>query len=185
METSAPPRAERPNLLLAEDDRTFCEVLARALDARGFDVMLAHDGAAALRLAEERTPEYAVVDLRLPDMSGLNLLEKLKAIDVNTNVVVLTGYGSIATAVEAVKLGATYYLTKPTSADQVVAAFGRHDASADVPLAVKPLSVDRLEWEHIQRVLTNVDGNISAAARALNMHRRTLQRKLNKYPPRN
>ena len=185
METSAPSRAERPNLLLAEDDRTFCEVLARALDARGFDVMLAYDGAAALRLAEERTPEYAVVDLRLPDMSGLNLLEKLKAIDVNTNVVVLTGYGSIATAVEAVKLGATYYLTKPTTADQVVAAFDRHDASADVPLAIKPLSVDRLEWEHIQRVLTNVDNNISAAARALNMHRRTLQRKLNKYPPRN
>ena len=184
MDQSAASRSERPNLLLAEDDRTFCEVLARALDARGFEVMVAHDGASALRLAFERTPEYAVVDLRLPDMSGLNLLEKLKSIDVNTNIVVLTGYGSIATAVEAVKLGATYYLTKPTTADQVVAAFERHDATVDVPLALKPLSVDRLEWEHIQRVLTNVDGNISAAARALNMHRRTLQRKLNKYPPR-
>src|SRR5688500_14239989 len=117
-------------------------------------------------------------------MSGLNLLERLKSIDENTNVVVLTGYGSIATAVEAVKLGATYYLTKPTTADQVVAAFGRKDASIDVPLAVKPLSVDRLEWEHIQRVLTNVDGNMSAAARALDTHRRTLQRELIKYPPR-
>jgi two-component system response regulator RegA len=176
---------DRPNLLLAEDDATFSEVLARALVARGFEIMCAHDGAAALRLAVERTPEYALVDLRLPDMSGLNLLEKLKASDENTNVVVLTGYGSIATAVEAVKLGATYYLTKPTTADQVVAAFNRRDASVDVPLAKKPLSVDRLEWEHIQRVLTTAEGNISAAARALNMHRRTLQRKLNKYPPRN
>jgi two-component system response regulator RegA len=181
--TTALP-TERPNLLLAEDDRTFCEVLARALEARGFEVICAHDGGSAVRVAEERTPEYAVVDLRLPDMSGLKLLEKLKAIDEHTNIVVLTGYGSIATAVEAVKLGATYYLTKPTSADQIVSAFDRHDPSIDVPLAVKPLSVDRLEWEHIQRVLTNLDGNISAAARALNMHRRTLQRKLNKYPPR-
>jgi two-component system response regulator RegA len=184
MATTAASLTERPNLLVAEDDRAFCEVLARALDARGFDVVLAHDGVNALRLAVERTPEYAVVDLRLPDMSGLKLLEKLKEIDEHTNVVVLTGYGSIATAVEAVKRGATYYLTKPTSADQIVAAFERHDASFDVPLAARQLSVERLEWEYIQRVLTELDGNISAAARALSMHRRTLQRKLNKHPPR-
>lgn len=179
------PNHDRPNLLLAEDDRTFCEVLARALHSRGFEVLLAHDGACAVRLAVERTPEYAVIDLRLPDMSGLKLLQKLKEIDENTNVVVLTGYGSIATAVEAVKLGATYYLSKPATADQILASFERRPAMIDVPLAVRPLSVDRLEWEHIQRVLTDLDGNISAAARALNMHRRTLQRKLNKYPPRN
>ena len=182
--TGAAPN-EKPNLLIAEDDRTLCEVLARALDARGFDVMFAHNGAEALRIAQERTPEYAVLDLRLPDMSGLKLLQGLKAIDENTNIVVLTGYGSIATAVEAVKLGATYYLTKPTSADQIVSAFERRTASIDCPVAAKPLSVDRLEWEYIQRVLTDLDGNISAAARALNMHRSTLQRKLNKHPPRN
>jgi len=170
--------------LLVDDDRTFCEVLARALEARGFEVLCAQDGNEALRLAVERTPEYAVIDLRLPDMSGLKLLEKLKAIDENTNTVLLTGYSSIATAVAAVKLGATYYLTKPTNADQIVAAFSRLGATPDVPVAERPLSVDRLEWEHIQRVLTELDGNISAAARALNMHRRTLQRKLNKHPPR-
>ena len=185
MQPAAASPTERPNLLLAEDDRTFCEVLGRALETRGFEVMLAFDAASALRLAEERTPEYAVIDLRLPDMSGLHLLRKLKGVDENTKIVVLTGYGSIATAVEAVKLGATYYLTKPTTADQVVAAFDRRDADPNVPVAMKPLSVDRMEWEHIQRVLTSVDGNISGAARALNMHRRTLQRKLNKYPPRN
>jgi two-component system response regulator RegA len=184
LQETTPHRAERPNLLLADDDRTFCEVLARALEARGFEVICAHDGNEALRVTVDRTPEYAVVDLRLPDMSGLKLLEKLKSIDENTNVLVLTGYSSIATAVAAVKAGATYYLTKPTSADQIVAAFGRRGATADVPVAERPLSVDRLEWEHIQRVLTELDGNISAAARALNMHRRSLQRKLNKHPPR-
>ena len=176
--------SDRPNLLLADDDRTFATVLARALEARGFEVRLAHDGRQALQLAEEMTPEYAVLDLQLPDTTGLKLVQKLKQIDLNTNIVMLTGFGSIATAIEAVKLGATYYLTKPTDVDQIVSAFDRKEANADVTVQAKPLSVDRMEWEHIQRVLADHGGNISATARALNMHRRTLQRKLGKHPPR-
>lgn len=177
-------RAERPNLLLADDDRTFCQVLAKAMELRGFAVDVVHDAASALRKIDATTPEYAVVDLRLPDMSGLKVVERLKAVDVNTRIVLLTGYGSIATAIEAIKLGATHYLTKPANADQIVAAFQCQRANADVAAAERPLSVDRLEWEHIQRVLAGKDGNISATSRELNMHRRTLQRKLNKHPPR-
>ena len=178
------PRLERPSLLLADDDRTFCQVLAKALEIRGFAVDVVHDGASALLRIDETTPEYAIVDLRLPDMSGLKLIERLKAVDEHTNIVSLTGYGSIATAIEAIKLGATHYLTKPANADQIVAAFGHRAPDASVAAPDKPLSVDRLEWEHIQRVLAGFAGNISATARALNMHRRTLQRKLNKRPPR-
>ena len=176
--------SDRPNLLLADDDVTLSTVLARALEARGFEVRVANDGQTALRLAEEMTPEYAVLDLQLPDTTGLKLIQKLKQIDDNTNIVLLTGYGSIATAIEAVKLGATYYLTKPTDVDQIVAAFDRKLANPDVMVTAKPLSVDRVEWEHIQRVLADNQNNISATARALNMHRRTLQRKLSKRPPR-
>lgn len=177
--------AHRPSLLLVDDDVNFTEVLARALDARGFAARVAHDGAAALASIEAGAPEYAVVDLRLPDMSGMKVVEHLKAYGEPTRIVVLTGFGSIATAIEAIKLGAIHYLTKPATADQIVAAFARRDADVDVAPAQRPLSVDRLEWEHVQRVLSGVDGNISAAARALNMHRRSLQRKLSKFPPKN
>jgi len=175
---------ERPSLLLVDDDRTLCHVLARALEARGFAVSTAHDGATALQGISALMPEYAVVDLRLPDMSGLKVVERLKQVDEHTRIVVLTGYGSIATAIDSIKLGATYYLTKPADAEQIVAAFGHREADVAVPLAERPLSVDRMEWEHIQRVLSSLEGNISAAARVLHMHRRTLQRKLNKFPPR-
>jgi two-component system, response regulator RegA len=177
-------QCERPSLLLADDDRTFCQVLARAFEARGFAVETAHDGASAMRCIDEATPEYAVLDLHLPDMSGLKLVKRLKSADDNTNIVLLTGYASIATAIEAIKLGATHYLTKPSNADQIVAAFDHKNADVAVAPAARPLSVDRLEWEHIQGVLAGFDGNISATARALKMHRRTLQRKLNKHPPR-
>jgi two-component system, response regulator RegA len=177
-------RCERPSLLLADDDRTYCQVLARAIEARGFAVETVHDGASALRQIDECPPEYAIVDLHLPDMSGLKLVKHLKRADENTNIVLLTGYASIATAIEAIKLGATHYLTKPSNADQIVAAFEHKQADPEVAPAPRPLSVDRLEWEHIQRVLAGFDGNISATARALNMHRRTLQRKLSKHPPR-
>lgn len=176
--------AEKPTLLLVDDDRTLCQVLARALEARGFAVDAVHDGASALQRIARLSPEYAVVDLRLPDMAGLAVVERLKQADENTRIVVLTGYGSIATAVDAIKLGANYYLTKPTDADRIVAAFQHSEPDDGVAPAERPLSVDRMEWEHIQRVLSSVDGNISAAARALHMHRRTLQRKLNKFPPR-
>jgi two-component system, response regulator RegA len=175
----------RPNLLLVDDDTTFCAVLARALDNRGYEVSVAHDGASAAAHIEQRVPQFAVIDLRLPDMSGLRLVARLKNAGQHTRIVVLTGYGSIGTAIDAIKLGATYYLTKPANADEILAAFeqmGPQDGAE--PEHHKPVSLNRLEWEHIQRVLVEADGNISAAARALNMHRRTLQRKLGKNPPR-
>jgi two-component system response regulator RegA len=178
------PPSDRPTLLLVDDDEPLCRVLSRALEARGFAVTCAHEGTTAHRLIDEIHPEYAIVDLRLPDESGLKLVRHLKQADEHTHVVVLTGYGSIATAIDAIKFGASHYLTKPTDAEGIVAAFGRREGDPDHPLAEQPLSVDRMEWEHIQRVLNGVDGNVSSAARLLNMHRRTLQRKLSKYPPR-
>lgn len=174
--------ADRPHLLLVDDDETFCSVLSRALEKRGFQVRIAHTTAEALNDIQDSPPEYAVIDLRLPDQSGLTLVSKLKALDEHTRIVVLTGYASIATAVEAIKLGAAYYLSKPADADDIVAAF-RHDFGDDsAAVNEKPLSVNRLEWEHINRVLMENRGNVSATARALHMHRRTLQRKLSKHP---
>lgn len=172
---------ERPSLLLVDDDVTFCNVLGRALEKRGFAVTLAHSVEQATPLAQANPPEYAVVDLKMGGASGLTLIRALHELDPATRIVVLTGYASIATAVEAIKLGATQYLSKPANADDVVAAFG-HAPSAELPLNAQPTSVERLEWEHIQRVLQENQGNISATARALNMHRRTLQRKLGKRP---
>ena len=179
-----PQRAELPHLLLIDDDETFCTVLARALENRGFNVIVAHDGASAARVIDMLAPEYAVVDLRLPDMSGLKLVAQIKSLDENARVVVLTGYGSITTAIDAIRLGATSYLTKPANADDIMAAFAPQGPDFDMTSELRPLSVERLEWEHIQRVLADLKGNISAAARAMNMHRRTLQRKLGKNPPR-
>jgi two-component system response regulator RegA len=172
---------EQASLLLVDDDATFCNVLARALEKRGFMVTVTHTVEQAMPLARACPPEYAVVDLKMSGASGLTLVQTLHELDPATRIVVLTGYASIATAVEAVKLGATQYLSKPANADEIVAAFG-HSASADAPLSAQPPSVERLEWEHIQRVLHEHAGNISATARALNMHRRTLQRKLMKKP---
>ncbi|HQR51511.1 MAG TPA: response regulator transcription factor [Methylophilaceae bacterium] len=173
---------ECPSLLLVDDDDTFRQVLAPALKKRGFDVSTAADVAQALALAEANPPEYAVVDLKMPGQSGLVLVKRLKELDAATRIVMLTGFASIATAVEAVKLGATHYLAKPADADEIVAAFYRVEGDAAAPLNTSPLSVERLEWEHIQRILAEHDGNISATARALDMHRRTLQRKLGKNP---
>lgn len=173
---------ERPSLLLVDDDATFCQVLARALEKRGYAVSVAHDVAAGLALAQGNPPEFAVIDLKMPGPSGLVLVEKLKMFDEQTRIVVLTGYASISTAVEAIKLGATHYLAKPADADEIVAAFRRDSGDSAAPVNETPLSVDRLEWEHIQKVLAEHDNNISATARALKMHRRTLQRKLAKRP---
>jgi len=171
-------------LLLVDDDAVFCQVLERALKKRGFDVLVAHDVDAALQLvSENELPAYAVVDLSMPGgSSGLVLVGKLRAMHSAMRIVVLTGYASIATAVEAIKLGATHYLAKPANADEVVAAFGKEQGDAAAGVADGPVSVKRLEWEHIQKVLSDCDGNISAAARELGMHRRTLQRKLSKRP---
>ncbi len=173
--------AENPSLLLVDDDATFRSVLSRALEKRGFAVTAADSVEQALPLAIDNPPEYAVVDLKMGGASGLVLVQKLHELDPATRIVVLTGYASIATAVEAIKLGATQYLSKPANADEIVAAFG-HSANATTPLEAQPVSVERLEWEHIQRVLHENGDNISATARVLNMHRRTLQRKLAKRP---
>lgn len=175
---------EQPSLLLVDDDDIFAAVLAQAFRRRGYVVRVAHDVDAGLVLAREESPEYAVVDLRMPGASGLELVRELQAFDENTRIVVLTGYASIATAVEAIKLGAVHYLAKPADADEIEAAFHRDAGDATVDVPAHPLSVDRLEWEHIQKVLQACDGNVSETARRLNMHRRTLQRKLQKRPVR-
>ncbi|WP_167631870.1 response regulator transcription factor [Mariprofundus ferrooxydans] len=170
-------------LLLVDDDEIFCQVLAKALGRRGFDVLTAHSIEQALgQLDEIGVPDYAVVDLSMPGGgSGLVLVEQLHARSAKMRIVVLTGYASIATAVEAIKLGAIHYLSKPANADEIVQAFGKEQGDAETVMAERP-SVRRLEWEHIQKVLTECEGNISAAARELGMHRRTLQRKLAKRP---
>lgn len=175
---------DRPQLLLVDDDATLSEALGRALRARGFDVTLAHSAAEAAVEAEKMLPEFAVVDLKLPDGSGLKLIPTLLRQEPRPKIVVLTGYGSIATAIDAIKLGANYYLSKPVNADDVVAAFRHEAADADSAPVAKPMSLQRVAWEHIDRVLHQHGGNISATARALSMHRRTLQRKLSKRPVR-
>lgn len=177
------PADHQPHLLLVDDDAVLCSVLGPALKRRGFSVAVARDYHSAMSAAAAETPQFAVVDLKFPGGSGLGLVKALMQIDEAMRVVMLTGYASIATAIEAVKLGAHYYLAKPANADDIVAALCGNDAA---PAAVreKPLSVNRLEWEHIQRVLSGHQGNISATARVLGMHRRTLQRKLSKHPVR-
>jgi two-component system response regulator RegA len=168
-----------PTLLIVDDDAVFRDVLARAMTKRGYAVLTAHDAAGGLAAAT--APAFAIVDLKMPGPSGLTLVETLHRRAPSTRIVVLTGYASIATAVEAVKLGATDYLAKPATPDEIVAALNRAaDSTIDVEAA--PASVDRIEWEHIQRVLAEHGGNVSATARALHMHRRTLQRKLAKRP---
>lgn len=173
---------DKPQLLLVDDDETFCQVLKPALEKRNFQVTVANDVKSALLLAEETEPEYAIIDLRIGFDSGLEMVKKLISLDSNTQIVMLTGFASIATAVEAIKLGATHYLTKPATPDEIVQALNKHEGDASVAINDNPLSVKRLEWEHLQKVLMQHDGNISAAARALHMHRRTLQRKLEKHP---
>jgi len=171
-----------PNILVVEDDNAFRRILVAAFKERGYDAEGVADAAAAIRAAEKESPEMAVVDLRLPDQSGLDVVRQLKALDPSTAIVVLTGYGSIATALESVRLGAVHYLTKPTDADRILAAFQHPLASRPRDLTTEPPSLARVEWEHLNRVLTDCDGNVSEAARQLGMHRRSLQRKLSKYP---
>jgi two-component system response regulator RegA len=172
------------DVLLVDDDVTYCEVLARALQKRGFSVRIAHDVPHGISLARQESPEYAIVDLKMPGPTGLELVKELITLDPNTRIVMLTGYASITTAVEAIKLGATHYLSKPASVEEILAAFERTQGNVEAPIDDKPFSVARLEWEHIQKVLGECDGNISETARRLNMHRRTLQRKLQKRPAR-
>ena len=173
---NTPPR----RLLLVDDDEAFAAAMARALGRRGVAVTVAHNTETALAALDGH--DAALVDLRLGQDSGLRLVAALRERRPALRIVVLTGYASIATAVEAIKLGAVQYLTKPAEPDDVLRAFGRTEPDPDVPPPEQPMSVRRLEWEHIERVLAEHGGNISAAARALGMHRRTLQRKLRKRP---
>lgn len=171
--------------LVIDDDPDFNAILQRALERRHWPACGATDGDSALALARESRAGRVVLDLNLHGQSGLALIPALLAINPACRIIVLTGYASIATAVDAIKLGAKQYLAKPVDIEAILAAF-EEDALPDLsqPPPGDPLSVDRLEWEHIQRVLNEHEGNISATARALKMHRRTLQRKLAKRPAR-
>ncbi|MEE9494374.1 MAG: response regulator transcription factor [Gammaproteobacteria bacterium] len=173
---------QQPHILIVDDDELFCNVLSDAFRNRNYQVSSANDIKTALILAASEQPEYAVIDLRIGQTSGLTLVQQLHEQDENTRIVVLTGYASIATAVEAIKLGAVQYLTKPADIADIISALHKNEGDSSVEVADSPLSVKRLEWEHLQRVLTKCNGNISEAARQLNMHRRTLQRKLGKRP---
>ncbi len=171
-------------ILLVDDDADFLAALARGLSLRGYAVAAAAGAEAALALAGAHPPDYAVVDLKLAGASGLDLIPKLRLAAPAARILMLTGYASIATAVEAVKRGADNYLSKPAGTAEILCALEARAPTPPGMEAVRPLSLPRLEWEHIQRVLAEHGGNISATARALNMHRRTLQRKLAKRPVR-
>ena len=174
--------SDTDHILVIDDDPVFNRVLTRALKSRGFDVTSSHSAEEAAALIPATRAARAVLDLNIAGTSGLTLVAPLLAANPDCRIVVLTGYASIATAVEAIKLGATHYLAKPTDVDAILAAFEATSPQADFAPPSQPLSVDRMEWEHIQRVLKEHDGNISSTARALKMPRRTLQRKLMKRP---
>jgi two-component system, response regulator RegA len=175
--------SEQETILLVDDDRSFCGALAGALRRRGFRVVVAHDHDDALAEAEAWSPARAVVDLRMPGKGGLEIVQGLRRIQPGLRILILTGYGSIATAVEAIKIGAVHYLTKPAEVDAILAAFERKEASLDVEAPTSPRPLDEVEWEHLQKVLTDCGGNVSEAARRLGMHRRSLQRKLARGRP--
>lgn len=184
LETSVENEGELGRLLLVDDDEVFNRVLGRALARRGFTVAAATNLKQALEAIAAEPPDYAVLDLNIAGSSGLKLIGPLRSANEPCRIVILTGYASIATAVDAIKLGATQYLAKPVDAETIARTL-LDDTAPDTELAPEEtLSVSRLEWEHIQRVLAENEGNISATARALKMHRRTLQRKLGKRPVR-
>lgn len=173
--------AGRPTLLITDDDAPFRAALGAALDRRGFAVSLAESTEEAEGIAREQVFEYALVDVRMPGKSGIDLVATLRGLDEGTRIVVLTGYGTIANAVAAMRAGAVDYLTKPVDAlrcEQALLGRAPPEGVEDVP------SLDRVEWEYLQRVLADCQGNVSEAARRLRMHRRSLQRKLSRLPPR-
>jgi two-component system response regulator RegA len=172
---------EAPLLLIVEDDDAFARTLGRSFERRGYEVLLAPGLDEAQAFLEEQTPAYAVVDLKLKgNSSGLACVQMLHAHDPEMQIVVLTGFASIGTAVEAIKLGACQYLAKPSNTDDIEAAFGHVAGNTDLELTNRSTSIKTLEWEHIHAVLAETDFNISEAARRLGMHRRTLARKLEK-----
>lgn len=178
METTADPA--RRSLLIVEDDASFAKALRRSFERRAYDVASCDSIECIRKLAPCAYPDYAVVDLKLANSSGLECLRLLLDTNPEMKIVVLTGFASIATAVEAIKLGACHYLAKPSNADDIEAAFDRADGDATTPVDGRPTSIKNLEWERIHETLVDADFNISEAARRLGMHRRTLARKLNK-----
>ena len=181
-DASAGPLPAERSLLIVEDDKSFLQRLARAMEGRGFVVTTAESVADGLLQVEKASPAFAVVDMRLGDGNGLDVISALKKRRPEARAIILTGYGNIATAVNAVKLGAVDYLAKPVDADDVVAALLALDSSAIEP-PENPMSADRVRWEHIQRIYELCGRNVSETARRLNMHRRTLQRILAKRAP--
>ncbi len=175
--------------LIIDDDETFAKVLARSIGRNGYQAYIANAGETALALLRDQSPDslitHVVLDLKLTETTGLQLLPQLLSLQPNLQVVVLTGYASVATTVEAIKQGAMNYLSKPATVDEIFAAFGRddeHESRTTGSIEDNPLSVQRVEWEYIQRQLVANSNNVAATARALGMHRRTLQRKLQKRP---
>lgn len=171
-------------LVIVEDDEAFARTLKRSFERRGYTVLVAHDHVALLALLADHRPGYAVVDLKLNGASGLVCVQALRASDAAMRIVVLTGFASIATAVEAIKLGASHYLAKPSNTDDIEAAFARADGDPDATIDGRQSSIKTVEWEHIHQTLVETDFNISETARRLGMHRRTLARKLEKRPVR-
>ena len=181
--TSGPEGVIKGSLLIVDDDRPFLQRLARAMESRGFTVATADSVAEGLASVNADPPAYAVVDMRLEDGNGLDVIEAIRGRAPDSRMVILTGYGNIATAVTAVKMGAVDYLAKPADADEIYQALMR-EPGEKAPPPENPMSADRVRWEHIQRVYELCDRNVSETARRLNMHRRTLQRILAKRAPR-
>jgi two-component system response regulator RegA len=184
MSTLRPITADRPGIVVLDDDQAFRKRLCRAFRDRGCEAHEASTKEECLHLATSVSPDLVLLDLKMPNLSGLDLIQDIKKVDPTITVIMLTGYGSIPTAMQALKLGADHYLAKPADAEQILEAYvalstdatQRH-TSTTVP------SLARVEWEHIHRVLADCGGNISHAAKLLGLHRRSLQRKLSKYPP--
>ncbi|MBZ5604512.1 MAG: response regulator [Acidobacteriia bacterium] len=180
-----PPFEEAPLALIVDDDEPFRNRLCRALTERHWEASAVASAEEAIRFAGDRSPDLVLVDLRMPGAGGLDLIPQLRAIDSSMAIIVLTGYGSIPTAISAMKRGADHYLSKPADADQILSAYESlrtaAPESSEFPDSVPSLA--RVEWEHMQRVISDCGGNISQAARLLGIHRRSLQRKLSKYPP--
>jgi two-component system response regulator RegA len=172
--------SDKPLLLIVEDDAVFARTLQRSFERRSYEVVVAPGPAELDELLATRTPTYAVVDLKLAQSSGLTCVETLHAHDPDIIIIVLTGYASIATAVQSIKLGATSYLAKPANTDDIEQAFGAAPGDTAVPISSRPTSIKTIEWERINEVLAQSDFNVSEAARRLGMHRRTLARKLEK-----
>jgi two-component system, response regulator RegA len=177
---------DRLAVMVVDDDDVFRTRLLRAFEHRGWEAHGACNLNSALTTASEVSPDLAIIDLRMPGESGIEVIRRLRQLDSTVSIIMLTGYGSIATALEAVKSGADHYLTKPVDVDQILTAYNAISASPQqsTPHPATIPSLARVEWEHIQRVLSDCGGNVSQAAKLLGLHRRSLQRKLSKFPPR-